>query len=226
MAKNSVKKSDKGKEWLNKRKNRYIKSKLEYHLIVCEGTETEPNYFQALKEKISNNEKITIKIVGKRRGTTNLLEEAKKDVLKSTNYISNVWLVYDKDDFSNESFDKVIEECKKINQQEGTIYNAIWSNESIETWILLHFIKFDTPMGRRDCIRKINENFKRNQIGKYLKNDKFIYDKLETYLSDAINNAKWLDSKYTEDKKPSTMNPCTKVYKLVELLNKYIDSGA
>lgn len=38
--------SDIDKQWaLNARKDRRIKSKLEYHLIICEGTQTEPNYF-------------------------------------------------------------------------------------------------------------------------------------------------------------------------------------
>lgn len=223
MSKKPIKKSDEQKDWLSKRKNRCIKSKLEYHLIVCEGTETEPNYFETLKAKISgqNKEKITIKIIGKGRGTTNLLEEAKKQVQKSTNYISNVWLIYDKDDFSDESFNRVVQDCIEINKQENTIYNAIWSNESIETWILLHFIKFDTPMRRNDCIRKINENFKQRNLGKYHKNDKELYNKLNPYLANAIKNAKWLETRY-ENTLPSEMNPCTKVYKLVELLNKYI----
>lgn len=225
MSKKPIKKSDEQKHWLSRGRNRYIKSKLEYHLIVCEGTETEPNYFETLKSKISgqNKEKITIKIIGKGRGTTNLLEEAKKEVQKSTNYISNVWLIYDKDDFTNDSFNKVEEECEELNKQDETIYNAIWSNESIETWILLHFIKFDTPIKRSDCIKKINENFKQRKLGKYYKNDKDLYNKLNPYLNNAIENAKWLEKQY-ENIQPAEMNPCTKVYKLVELLNKYIDS--
>lgn len=224
MSKKPTKKSDENKTWISKRKNRYIKSSLEYYLIICEGTKTEPNYFNEIKEKMSDNNKnkITIEIVGIGKGTTNLLEYAKKKVQKSTNYISNVWLIYDKDDFSNESFNKVEEECKKINKEEQTIYNAIWSNESIETWILLHFIRFDIPMSRKDCIKKINQNFKQNKIGEYKKNSSNLYEKLQPYLDVAIENAKWLDKK-NKNNKPSDSNPCTKVYKLVEILNKYIE---
>lgn len=76
-------------------------------------------------------------------------------------------------------------------------------------------------MRRSDCIRKINENFKQRNLGKYHKNDKELYNKLNPYLANAINNAKWLETRY-ENTLPSEMNPCTKVYKLVELLNKYI----
>jgi hypothetical protein len=199
---------------------------LEYHLIICEGTQTEPNYFKALKEIITgkDQEKISIKVIGKGRGTNNLLKEAIKEVEKSTNYISNVWLIYDKDEFTDESFNEVVEQCKQLNKENDVIYNPIWSNESIETWILLHFIKFDTKMGRKDCIKKINENFAKNNLGKYQKNDIKIYDKLKPYQSEAIRNAKWLEKKYGETILPSEMNPCTKVHKLVELLNKYIDN--
>ncbi len=79
-------------------------------------------------------------------------------------------------------------------------------------------------MGRKDCIKKINENFAKNNLGKYQKNDIKIYDKLKPYQSEAIRNAKWLEKKYGETILPSEMNPCTKVHKLVELLNKYIDN--
>jgi len=72
MSKKPIKKSDEDKSWIKKRPNRIIKSKLEYHLIICEGTKTEPNYFKEIKEKISkqNRKKITIEIIGKGKGTT------------------------------------------------------------------------------------------------------------------------------------------------------------
>ena len=183
MSKKPTKISDSDKEWaLNKRKDRKIRSKLEYHLIICEGTQTEPNYFKALKEMIKekDQEKISLKIIGKGRGTNSLLNDA--------------------------------------------IYNPIWSNESIETWILLHFIRFNTKMGRKDCIKKINENFAKKKLGKYQKNDIKIYEKLKPYQSEAIRNAKWLEDSYDETMLPSKMNPCTKVHKLVELLNKYANN--
>ena len=84
MSKKPIKKSDEDKNWISKRKDRAIKSKLEYHLIVCEGTKTEPNYFNATKNKISkdNREKISIKVIGKGRGTISLLEEAIREVKK------------------------------------------------------------------------------------------------------------------------------------------------
>ncbi len=225
MSKKPIKKSDEGKNWITKRKDRAIRSKLEYHLIICEGTKTEPNYFMAMREDINmdNKNKITIEVIGKGRSTTNLLDIAIKKIRTSANYISNVWLVYDKDEFTNESFNETSKMCDKINEQGETEYNAIWSNESIELWFLLHFIKFDTKIGRKVYIEKLNENLKKKKLDKYQKNDKQLYNKLKPYLEDAIQNAKWLEANYSRDALPSEMNPCTKVYKLVEVLKKYID---
>lgn len=224
MSKKPTKRSDIDKPWIKERKDKIIKSKLEYHLIICEGTKTEPNYFNGIKGNITerNREKLTIEIIGKGVGTTYLLKEAIKKVQHSTNFISNVWLIYDKDEFTDESFNKVVDECIKINKDNNTVYHPIWSNESIETWFLLHFIRFDTPMGRRDCIKKINENFERRGLGKYKKNDCEIYNKLKQYVNIAIGNAKWQVSQYDKNENPSEMNPSTRVYELVELLNKYI----
>ena len=60
------KKSDLGKNWMKKRRDRVIRIQPEYHLIVTEGTETEPQYFQAIKEIINRQyrDKIQLDIFG------------------------------------------------------------------------------------------------------------------------------------------------------------------
>lgn len=224
MSKKPIKKSDEGKNWISKRRDRAIKSKLEYHLIICEGTKTEPNYFTAMKQDIGgdNKDKISIEVIGEGRGTTNLLEKAIKLVRNSPNYISYAWIVYDKDDFSEESFNQVTQKCEVMNRKEETKFYPIWSNESIEVWFLLHFNKIDSKIGRKDCIKKLNENFKQHNIGTYRKNDEELYEKLKPYIYTAIQNAKWLEGRYDAKLTPAEMNPCTRVYKLVELLTKFM----
>ena len=164
----------------------------------------------AIEEKLDNLQSLLEKQMGKEIVDETEEPDEKDENMKFLQLIYNTLL-------DNE----VQEKCIEINKQEETIYNPIWSNESIETWILLHFIKFDIPISRNNCIKKINQNFAQRNLGKYKKNDEDLYDKLSPYLSTAIQNAKWLDSK-SENKLPSEMNPCTRVYKLVELLNKYI----
>ena len=56
------KKSDLDKKWMKKRLDRAIKIQPEYHLIVTEGTDTEPEYFGSIKDvinkKISREDKV------------------------------------------------------------------------------------------------------------------------------------------------------------------------
>ncbi len=48
------KKSDLDKEWMSKRYERKKKIQPEYHLIITEGTKTEPNYFKSMKDLIKS----------------------------------------------------------------------------------------------------------------------------------------------------------------------------
>jgi HPr kinase/phosphorylase len=60
------KKSDLDKKWMKKRLDRAIKIQPEYHLIVTEGTDTEPEYFGSIKDVINKKypEKIKLDVYG------------------------------------------------------------------------------------------------------------------------------------------------------------------
>ena len=49
------KKSDLDKSWMKARQDRPKKIQPEYHLIVTEGTETEPAYFGAIRDIINSS---------------------------------------------------------------------------------------------------------------------------------------------------------------------------
>ena len=75
------------------------------YLIVCEGKQTEPNYFNGLKKKI--NEKYgskvdvlipNIEIKGTGENTTALVKYTDKFVNYSNKRYGQVWVVFDKDD--------------------------------------------------------------------------------------------------------------------------------
>ena len=51
------KKSDKEKNWMRKRQDRRILIQPEYHLIITEGTKTEPQYFNTMIMRFSILEK-------------------------------------------------------------------------------------------------------------------------------------------------------------------------
>lgn len=75
------KKSDKGKRWMSPRKDGTRKIKIPYHLVVTEGTKTEPNYFRGLKNAVNGKdglEKVHLEISGEGANTVNLMTKARQ----------------------------------------------------------------------------------------------------------------------------------------------------
>ena len=72
------KKSDLGKSWMKPRRDKNILICPEYHLIVTEGTETEPQYFEAIRTIINSQyrDKIQLDIHGAGDNTLSLLDKA------------------------------------------------------------------------------------------------------------------------------------------------------
>lgn len=218
MSNKPPKKGDLKKRWMTPRRDREIMMAPEYHLIVSEGTKTEPNYFEAFKNEINKKfpGRISIDIEGVGEGTIKLLERAQKIVGSSPNEYKHVWLVYDKDDFPPEDFDITAAKCTTISDSNVT-YHALWSNECIEYWFLLHFEYLQSAICRKKYYPKLSKH-----LGfKYQKNSDKIYDTLKPNLETAIKNAKKIEESY-RDLQPSQCAPGTKVYELFEMLIKYI----
>jgi len=219
MSNKPAKKSDENKKWMSSRNDRRIIAIApEYHLIVTEGKKTEPKYFEALKDEINTKfpGRISIKIKGTGEGTVKLLDRAQKIVRNSAIEYKHVWLVYDKDEFTDEDFDDTAAACKSLSDS-NVEYHALWSNECIEYWFLLHFCFLDSAIHRDEYYPKLSKYLN----SKYQKNSDEIYEKLKPKLKTAIRNAKKI-MKTHEDKPPSQCTPGTKVYELFEMLIKYI----
>lgn len=205
-----------------KKREKHEKSlHLDYNLIICEGTKTEPNYFNELKHRIEEKEKnkLQIEVLGTGYNTRSLFDYARECVQKSANGYSRVWLVYDKDDFPAESFNVTEEMCRNYTSEGGTEYNAIWSNQCIELWFLLHFMYLQSDLHRDEYYPKLTDCLAGK--GKYQKNREDIFEILFPYLKYAIQNAKKLE-KVNEGKTPSESAPGTRVYYLMEELGKYL----
>lgn len=215
-----------------KRKENVRKTNPNKYLIVCEGEKTEPNYFRYFQKKIEDQyknavidvqEKISLDIEGTGRNTKDLVDYTKKLINRSSQVYGKVWVVFDKDDFSDEQFNTAID----MAESEG--YGVAWSNESFELWYLLHFQSLSSALRRDEYIVKLNENYKKLGMGnvKYEKSDDDIMSKLNKGkggLSSAIKRSKKLvdDFEGAGIYIPSKMNPATKVYLLVEELLGYI----
>ena len=216
------KKSDRNKSWMREKPDRNIRIYPEYHLIVTEGTDTEPAYFGAIKEIINKQypQKIQLEVSGKGDNTVSLFEKAKVYAKDNSNIYRHVWVVYDTDDFPAAYIDQVPQLCIE-NSTEETEFHAVWSNQCIELWFLLHFSFMQSDIHRTEYWPKLTECLKQIGAGKYEKNRKDMYQILYPYMESAIKNAKRLDS-INERKKPSKAAPGTKVYELVEKLKPYL----
>ena len=207
---------------MKKKPDRVIKIHPEYHLIVTEGTDTEPAYFGAIKDIINKRypEKIHLDVFGEGDNTISLFGRAKLLSKNNSNIYKHVWIVYDTDDFPAEHIDGVLQLCVE-NSTEETTFHAVWSNQCIELWFLLHFSFMQSDIHRREYWPKLTEHLKQIDADEYAKNRKDMYQVLYPYMDYAIGNAKRLNA-LNEGKLPSKAAPGTKVYELIDILKPYL----
>ena len=219
----------KRREERKKRVENIKKQKSSNWLIVCEGTETEPNYFKGAIEEINKNlsadYKLKVTIVGKGRNTVSLVKTAEDlqneiDGYKATIVpYGKIFVVFDKDSFDSDNFNKAIKMC------ENNGYIPLWSNQAIEYWFLLHFNYIDGKMDRKLYVEKLNNFF--NNAGlkyKYRKNDKEIFLKLCEYgsLTKARDNASKIHLVHY-GRLPSDAESCSVVYKFFDLVDERLN---
>lgn len=197
-----------------RRKTRTIVCKI---LIVCEGTKTEPNYFESFKRLNHGTTVYDIEVKGLGANTTSVVDKA-IDLKNKGNY-DRVWAVFDKDSFSDDKFNGAI-----IKAEQNDICCA-WSNEAFELWYLYHFVNRTTGMNRDEYKKAISDavnkspNFKAKKNYVYAKNDVRNFEIMTTFgsMDNAIKFAEAQSKKYT-NKRYATHNPCTMLFKLVRQL--------
>ena len=218
------KKSDLDKQWMQSRHRCEVQIQPEFHLIVTEGTQTEPMYFEAIRQEINQHyrDRIQLEIHGEGDNTLSLLERAKSRVRNSGLIYKHVWIVYDTDDFPAERINQTETDCNVLSQaNEETIYHAVWSNQCIELWFMLHFNYVDADLHRSEYYPKLSEWLQNIGQGEYAKNRRDIYSVLRPYLDTAIRNARKLDER-NQGRTPAGSAPGTKVYELLALLRPYL----
>jgi hypothetical protein len=195
-------------------------------LIVCEGEETEPAYFDALKERLPREVVKRVTIQGTGVNTFKLLREAEQCIAKQEKNglppFHEVWLVFDKDSFPDEHFNATIEEALKRER-----WNCAWSNEAFELWYILHFKRITSPLSRMDYGAILEKEIR--NLGEidyhYTKNDSRMFNRLLPFVTDAIRRSK-TSLKLQLDEHGSNwaaMNPATRVHELVERLLAYCE---
>ncbi|MCL2222291.1 MAG: RloB family protein [Oscillospiraceae bacterium] len=181
--------------------------------IICEGSETEVNYFRRFRTRHSN---IDIRpITSKHKSALHLVERATGTIRQEPYYPEDgdqIWCVFDRNGNTNEELLK----AEKIANQRG--YSIAFSNPAFELWYLLHFADQKSYLADADAvIAKLGND---GYIPNYSKSTDY-YDALLPLRQQAINRALALQEHHTSKRIPllhRDSNPCTTVSQLVELL--------
>ena len=201
----------------SKKRKENVRDKLVRFLIVCEGTKTEPHYFEALiNNYISTVREVTIE--GEGRATIALVNrtlEIKTELeRKNAMCFDRVWVVFDKDDFDD--FNDAINKANNLG------FHSAWTNDAFELRYYLHFEYLDTGISRSNYIERIEQAFKKRMGDsnfRYQKGNPNIYMLLQQYGREDLAKrfAKQLRALYT-DNNYAAHKPCTMVDLLVEEL--------
>ena len=188
-------------------------------LIVCEGIATEPNYFRSIGRKYGAGMVYELTIQGEGANTVQVVDKAIELQAKASPKYDSVWAVFDKDSFSDNSFNTAIRKAKSNG------IDCAWSNEAFELWYLYHFHNRVTAMSRTEYKKSISdavnksEHYQERKPYQYEKNAKDTLDILQKYGSQD-NAIKWAEaqSQTFTDAKYARHNPCTMVFRLVRQL--------
>jgi hypothetical protein len=192
-------------------------------LIVCEGEQTEINYFNNFKNKLKVNSIEVIPFTGPHTDAYGIIEDAlsKIEKEKDTNPIDETWCVFDADKNTVQQLYK----AKKLAHKNSI--KIIFSNPCFELWFLLHYkytsatFKNPKPDGSNGDMVKV-ELKKIPEMKDYEKNI-CIYDKLKNMQETAFSHVKLLKAHHKSlkvDLYSLGSNPYTDVGVLVERLNK------
>jgi hypothetical protein len=186
-------------------------------LIVCEGKETEPNYFEFFRTIGHQLGTANIEIIPKAAVGITVVKEAQR---RKNEAFDQIWCVFDRDlkaeNNNQQNFNQAIQTAI-----DNDLYLAV-SNDSFELWYLLHYEYYESKTHRS----MLNKILKTRLGDKYQKNAPDMYAKLLDKQKQAIKFAKKLWSSYDQHINDETLkynqNPSTTVYQLVEALNQII----
>ncbi|WP_144162312.1 RloB family protein [Paraburkholderia sp. BCC1885] len=187
------------------------------YLIVCEGSATEPNYFNGLRN-IERLPTAHVKVCG---------EECGSDPLSVVQYalqlyedeefdrFDKVFCVIDRD--GHTTFKPAVALVKDVHEK-GTPIELVVSWPCFEYWVLLHHQYRRSPYyptrGRSSC-DAVGSEIRRNHDRNYSKGADDLYAMLRSKQEGALENAATAlaDAEATGEK-----NPSTQVHLLVEAL--------
>ena len=218
MKKGDIKKSWNKRNRKSKKYDKDSKKQDTYFLIICEGENTEPEYFKSFPVKSAE-----VKSYGIGRSKSSLVDYTLKLLKKEKLNPNEVWIVFDMD-FNPQENNQKEDVNNAIAKAEKHNLNVIFSNDAFEVWFLLHYSYFENKVTRYEYYQKLSKlwNCDYKDEAKKIAFAIKIYDILQNderaNQLKAIERAKRLFDKQINISY-SEKNPYTDVYKLVEKLN-------
>lgn len=124
-------------------------------LIVCEGINTEPSYFNQFRLSSAK-----VKSVGDGGNPVSVVNMA-HDLSTKSRY-DQVWCVFDKDSFTETDFNNAIKIAESYD------FGVAYSNQAFEYWLILHFNDHQGV-----CMNRSEYN---DKINRWLKPYRVVYD--------------------------------------------------
>jgi RloB-like protein len=180
-------------------------------LVICEGTETEPNYLRGLCEsRRINFANVKIETSGSKTSSLALVKKARASFAKNNDY-DHVFVVLDDDGQPFEEA-KLLAQRKLRNASGDSIHvEMIVSRPAFEFWLLLHFEYLTRPFATAaEVIADL-----RAHLTNYTKSERLIFRQVETGLDQALENAQRLKRELAAS---GATNPNTDVHLLVSRL--------
>ena len=187
-------------------------------LIVCEGEETEPNYFKSLKEYLKLPPLINVKIVERGGAPINLVNKSEclaRQIKVTGEPFEAIWCVFDREGENNNStFFTAVQRADILH------YKLAISNPAFEYWYILHF----KPTARAFADGHDVKNYLRSHHIPDYEECMPVFDLVCGQTKKAIQHAKQILENHPvkEDRFP---NPSTFVHELVEELIRMSPSG-
>jgi hypothetical protein len=190
-------------------------------LIICEGTNTEPQYFKGFP--LSTAEVLTYG-----RGGESKMQLVEHAISNKPKYQSHeIWVVFDRDVNYGQEGQKADFNEAVTRANEAGIHVA-YSNDCFELWLILHYQDVRSQLHRSQLYAILEKHLGVKDYAKEGKRLEFcrrLYRQLQNDPDSsqmaAIKRAKALLAE-CEDALPADRNPCTLVFRLVEEMNRYL----
>jgi hypothetical protein len=182
---------------------------------VCEGKETEPNYFDQMKREGWARDNLTTTVKRGKGGSREQIAEFAIDRAAEADVpYDEVWCVMDVETQSDRA--SCEQALRKL--RDGGIEPCL-SNPAFEVWLLSHFQKTTGTYLDGDAVcRDLNPHWRSQFDRDYDKADARIFKLLSPLTATAIANARWAREEYHANRPVLDCNSATEVYRLVERL--------